>query len=552
MAKLSLREIKQSQLDAAPVVDGQLVFCTDTGNLYRDVGSARMRAGSDIKIVSELPLAPIEGKVYCLRGGDMWLYEGGDWLKLNQFPTSLPANGGNAATVNGHTVNSDVPSGAKFTDTNTWRPVQDNLTSTAADQSLSANQGKVLKGLIDGKAASGHTHDDRYYTESEVDTKLSGKANSSHTHTKDQVGLGNVDNTADSAKSVKAATKLQTYKQGSVTETYGDSYPLYAQWSGNNVVLKCDNYTVWTDHSTISDSANAVAWDKVTGKPSTYTPASHTHNYAGSASAGGSATSAAKLDTATAGSATQPVYFSGGKPVATTYTLEKSVPADAKFTDTVYSHPTNSGNKHIPAGGSSGQILRWSADGTAVWGADNNTTYSAFKGATSSAAGGSGLVPAPAAGTQATKYLRADGTWQTPPDTNTTYGAASQSAAGLMSAADKKKLDGIATGANNYTYSLPTASSTTLGGVKTGSNITNSSGTISLTKANVTSALGYTPPTTNTTYNNATQSSAGLMSSTDKKKLDGVDMANACMYDGTSTSISEIQSTCDYIDGGAY
>ena len=35
---------------------------------------------------------------------------------------------------------------------NTWRGVQDNLTSTAADQSLSANQGKVLKGLVDGKA----------------------------------------------------------------------------------------------------------------------------------------------------------------------------------------------------------------------------------------------------------------------------------------------------------------------------------------------------------------------------------------------------------------
>lgn len=43
------------------------------------------------------------------------------------------------------------------------------------------------------------------------------------------------------------------------------------------------------------------------------------------------------------------------------------------------------------------------------------------------------------------------------------------------------------------TYTLPTASSSTLGGVKTGSNITNSSGTISLSKTNVTSALGYTP-----------------------------------------------------------
>ena len=45
-----------------------------------------------------------------------------------------------------------------------------------------------------------------------------------------------------------------------------------------------------------------------------------------------------------------------------------------------YTHPTSSGNKHIPSGGSSGQILRWSADGTAVWGADNNTTYSAGAG----------------------------------------------------------------------------------------------------------------------------------------------------------------------------
>ena len=35
---------------------------------------------------------------------------------------------------------------------NTWRGVQDNLTSTAKDQSLSANQGKVLKGMVDGKA----------------------------------------------------------------------------------------------------------------------------------------------------------------------------------------------------------------------------------------------------------------------------------------------------------------------------------------------------------------------------------------------------------------
>ena len=67
-----------------------------------------------------------------------------------------------------------------------------------------------------------------------------------------------------------------------------------------------------------------------------------------------------------------------------------------------------------------------------------DTTYTNMTGATASAAGKAGLAPAPAAGAQG-KYLRGDGTWQTPP--NTTYAVATQSANGLMSATDKKSVD---------------------------------------------------------------------------------------------------------------
>lgn len=54
----------------------------------------------------------------------------------------------------------------KGTDTNTWRPVVDNLTSNSATSSLSANQGRVLAGLINGKSDSDHNHDGRYVKKS--------------------------------------------------------------------------------------------------------------------------------------------------------------------------------------------------------------------------------------------------------------------------------------------------------------------------------------------------------------------------------------------------
>ena len=106
-----------------------------------------------------------------------------------------------------------------------------------------------------------------------------------------------------------------------------------------------------------SDTSHSHAWSAITGKPTTFAPSthshddkyytetemnnklagksdtSHNHKYAGSSSTGGSATSAVKLDSS-AGNTLQPVYFNGGKPVVCTHKLEKSVPANAIFTDT--------------------------------------------------------------------------------------------------------------------------------------------------------------------------------------------------------------------------
>lgn len=72
----------------------------------------------------------------------------------------------------------------------------------------------------------------------------------------------------------------------------------------------------------------------------------------------------------------------------------------------------------------------------------------------------------------------------------------------------KTKLDGIAAQANKYV--LPTATAEIIGGVKVGANISYSNGTIRLSKANVTSALGYTPPTADTkvTINNTLTSTS--------------------------------------------
>lgn len=167
-----------------------------------------------------------------------------------------------------------------------------------------------------------------------------------------------------------------------------------------------------------------------------------------------------------------------------------------------------------PAAGAQGKYLR--GDGT--WQTPPNTTYNNMGGATSSAAGTSGLVPAPAAGKQAS-FLRGDGTWVVP--TNTTYAKANTSTLGLVMIgyAENGKnypveLDGsgkmyvnVPWTDTNTTYGVVGANGST-GLVKNGSTVTSASG---YTACPIVSGVPYYKDT-NTTYANmkaATASAAG-------------------------------------------
>ena len=175
---------------------------------------------------------------------------------------------------------------------------------------LNAAIGK-LEFKVDSKQDSGdfaprvHTHDDRYYTESEINTKITNlqttdannlKAAKDYTDTKVAALVDSAPETLDTLNELAAAL--------------GDD-PNFAATMATNLGNKADK--------------------------------NHGHSNATTSAAGFmSKDDKAKLD---------------------------GIAANANN----YVHPTSSGNKHIPSGGSSGQFLKWSADGTAQWAANPNT-----------------------------------------------------------------------------------------------------------------------------------------------------------------------------------
>ena len=582
------------------------------------------------------------------------------WSQLSYvLPTKADIGLGNvenksSATIRGELTKANVTTALGYTPP---------TTNTTYGVATSSALGLVKSGTditVDSSGNVSVNDDSHNHVISNVDglqSALDGKAPSSHTHTKSQISDFPSSLPASDVYSwAKASTKpsyawseitnkpssfspsshshnvlsvqSENYKQGTdLPSTYPQGETIFFS---NNPTNRFNNVQYCTIH-TIKGYSNIACIqflypyntnaDTIYYRTAIYNSDSwrswqtisvngHTHNYAGSSSAGGSANSAVKLDSS-AGSATQPVYFSGGKPTACTYTLGKSVPSNAVFTDTntwrgiqnnltsdsttdslsaaqgkvlkglVDGKAASSHGNHVPATetANNAKFLRndntWQTVTPAnIGAAASSHTHSSYvnQNAFSNVTVGSTTVSADSAtdtltlvagsnvtitpdatndkitiaakdtnthydsgtivnnSTSATSnttsaltngnvYLnhiengsvknshKISGSGATTvtsdasgnivissTDNNTTYSTATASTAGLMSASDKSKLDGIASGAN--AYKLPTASSSTLGGVKTKSSVTSTSG---LTACPIISGVPYYKDT-NTTY----------------------------------------------------
>lgn len=520
-------QVKRSEMGVASGVatlgtDGKLTSSQlpelKTINNNSIVGSGNITIDLTLfKVVSALPEEGIDTtKIYLVESTEEgennsyteYMYVNSAWEKLGEYRSDVDLTNYVKFTDIASTSKAGAMSTAMVTKLN---GIEEGANKTVVDSSLSGTstnpiQNKVIKEALDGKASSEHTHENLTIklnggttegtnqftynggaaktlniTASEV-----GAASSSHTHPISQISdLNSSWDTylKQAPKLINGATSLTNQDLNSYNST--SSCGWYFAGGGNTVTNKPSGvasfgleivrtasgvvaqilygqvgggnelkvyyrryYESWTSWKKIADS------DDLAGKANT----SHTHSAATTSAAGFmSAADKTKLDGIATGA-------------------------------NKYVHPTTSGNKHIPAGGSSGQILRWASDGTAQWGSDNNTTYSVFKAATASAAGGSGLVPAPAAG-ENDEYLRGDGTWATPP--NTTYGNATTSKDGLMSSEDKAYLDSLPNKITEIEESLESATSGGLTGVSTSGtgsvivNVSKSGSNIVATKGNL-------------------------------------------------------------------
>ena len=260
------------------------------------------------------------------------------------IPSSLPANGGNASTVNGHTVNTDVPANAKFTDT--WRPL-----GTTGDTACAGNDSR----LSNARPASdvygwAKASTKPSYSWGEITGKPSTFTPSSHEHNKiiRSTHLDTIDalNAFKEANAFKYATVSALsgligldQKDGIILSmTWKDStaygHQIFIDDSGYTIAHRYNGGNTWSSWSTILDSSNYTSYTvSKTGSGASGTWGSNVTGSAATCS--GNAATATKLKTArsltvqdsTGAYRGASASFDGGTPI------DLLMPSKGKFVD---------------------------------------------------------------------------------------------------------------------------------------------------------------------------------------------------------------------------
>lgn len=347
---------------------------------------------------------------------------------------------------------------------------------------------------------------------------------------------------------VVVADDTARFKLTTATAQVGDTVKVTAT---NKMYLVKDDSKLNTEDGYepyTASSASSVPWSGVTGKPSTFAPPTAAASTLGGVKVGYTTSGKNyKLQVDASGNAFVNVpwtdnnttynqatadtlglvkigYTSSGKNYAVSLDANGKMYVNVPWTDTNTTY-TNMGAASASASGKAGLVPAPAAGaqakylrGDGTWQTPPNTTYSNMGGATSSAAGSAGLVPAPTAGKQ-TSFLRGDGTWVVP--TNTTYAKANTTTLGLVMIgytengknypveldSSGKMYVNVPWTDTNTTYGVVGANGST-GLVKNGSTVTNASG---YTACPIVGGIPYYKDT-NTTYANmkaATASAAG-------------------------------------------
>lgn len=153
------------------VLDGALYVATDTGTLWMGISSSSLIQIKDNINTNTTYNLTKSGNTITLRGSDGSTFNVTDSNTVYGNATASAAglmSAADKAKLDGVAAGSNhVTVDAELSTTST-NPVQN----------------KVIKSALDGKSNTGHTHDDRYYTETEINTKLNGKSNTGHKHVK--------------------------------------------------------------------------------------------------------------------------------------------------------------------------------------------------------------------------------------------------------------------------------------------------------------------------------------------------------------------------------